>query len=126
MRRERLVFSTDERVFRGRALHWQPDIVILAEANLWTQFSEKADPAYVIEVKLKGFYQRQRTKFIPVDANQDALFKEQQQKDPSAVFRNAIEQLCSTALWRSRSPKCDRRRNYWATTHRGERLVIAQ
>jgi lysophospholipase L1-like esterase len=106
--------------FRERALRWQPDMVILGEANLWTQFSEHADPAfvkqmmsrvrlknflrhfalyhYVVEVKLKDLYERQRTKFIPVDPNQDTLFKEQQQKDPNAVFRDAIEQLCSTAL----------------------------
>jgi lysophospholipase L1-like esterase len=53
---------------------------------------------YIVEVKLKDLYERQRTKFIPVDPNQDTLFKEQQQKDPDALFRNAIEQLCSTAL----------------------------
>ena len=106
--------------FRERALRWQPDMVILGEANLWTQFSEHADPTfvkqmmsrvrlknllrrfalyhYVVEVKLKELYERQRTKFIPVDPNQDTLFKEQQQKDPDAVFRDAIEQLCSIAL----------------------------
>jgi len=106
--------------FRDRALLWQPDVVILAGANSWTQFSEQADPTfvkqmmvrvrfknllrrlaiyhYVVEVKLKDLYQRNKTKFIPVDPKQDALFKEHQQADPDAVFRNAIEQLCSTAL----------------------------
>ena len=106
--------------FREYALRWQPDLVILAEANLWTQFSDKADPAfisqmmnrvrlknflrrfalyhYVVEVQLQEFYSKQRSKFIPVDPKQDALFKEQQQKDPDAVFRNAIEQLCAVAL----------------------------
>ena len=106
--------------FREFALHWQPDVVILAEANLWTQFSEKSDPAfvrkmmsrvrlknllrrfalyhYVVEVQLKEVYERQRSKFIPVDPRQDTLFKEQQQKDPDAFFRAAIEDLCSVAL----------------------------
>jgi lysophospholipase L1-like esterase len=106
--------------FREFALPWQPDMVILGEANLWTQFSEKSDPAfvrkmmsrvrlknllrrfalyhYVVEVQLKEVYERQRSKFIPVDPKQDTLFKEQQQKDPDAFFRAAIEDLCSIAL----------------------------
>ena len=106
--------------FHGRALSWQPDVVILGGANLWTQFSEQGDPAfvkqmmarvrfknflrrfaiyhYVVEVKLRDLYQRERTKFIPVDPHRDTLFKEQQKADPNAVFRNAIDQLCSTAL----------------------------
>src|SRR5207245_1432235 len=91
----------------------------LAEANLWTQFSEKNSPEfvrkfmwrvrlknllrrsaiyhYVLEVKLKSFYERHRTKFIPVDPKQDTLFKEQQQQNPEAVFRSAIEDLCALA-----------------------------
>src|ERR1044071_73798 len=105
--------------FRDVALQYQPDIVILAEANLWTQFSEKNSPDfvkkfilrvqlknflrhfaiyhYVIEVKLKDFYERHRTRFIPVNPKQDLLFKEQQQPDPDAVFHEAIEKLCRTA-----------------------------
>src|SRR5438445_2491659 len=75
--------------FREVGLTFQPDMVVLAEANLWTQFSEKNDPAFaekfmrrvrlknflrqfalyhfVVEVQLQDFYQRHRTKFIPVD-----------------------------------------------------------
>src|SRR5204863_421080 len=53
---------------------------------------------YFVEVKLSEVYQRYRTKFVPVDPTQDTLFKEQQQKDPDAFFRNAIERLCSIAL----------------------------
>lgn len=105
--------------FRDAGLRFQPDVVMLGEANLWTQFSEKSDPEfvkkfmwrvrlknflrrfaiyhYVVEVQLQEFYQRNRTKFIPVDPKQDALFKEQQQSDPDAVFREAIEDLCRTA-----------------------------
>jgi len=105
--------------FRDVALKWSPDFVILAEANLWTQFSERNSDEFVkkfmsrvrlknllrrcaiyhfaIEVKLQAFYQRYRTKFIPVDPKQDTFFKEQQQNDPDAVFRSAIEDLCRTA-----------------------------
>lgn len=105
--------------FRDFALRYKPDFVVIAGANLWTQFSEKNSPEfvrkfmtrvriknflrrfaiyhYVVEVKLKDFYERSRTKFIPVDPAQDALFKEQQQRDPDAVFRQAIEQICEVA-----------------------------
>jgi lysophospholipase L1-like esterase len=101
--------------YRDIAAAWQPDLVLLAEANLWTQFSEQNSEAfvkkfmsrvrlknflrrfalyhYVVEVQLKDFYERYRTKFIPVDPQQDTLFKEQQQSDPDAVFRTAIQQL---------------------------------
>jgi lysophospholipase L1-like esterase len=105
--------------FRETAARYEPDIVILGEANLWTQFSEKASPEfvrkfmsrvrlknllrrfaiyhYVIEVKLKSFYERHRTKFIPVDPRTDTLFKDQQQSDPDALFRSAIEETCRLA-----------------------------
>lgn len=105
--------------FREFGLRYQPDLVVLGEANLWTQFSEQNDPEfvkkflwrvrlknllrrfaiyhYVVEVKLRDFYERHRTKFIPVDPKHDALFKEQQQSDPDAVFRDAIMDLCRTA-----------------------------
>jgi len=105
--------------FRDRALAYRPDFVLIGEANLWTQFSEKNSPEfvsrfmtrvrlknllrhfalyhYVVEVKLQNFYGRYRTKFIPVDPHQDTLFKEQQQKDPDALFRNAIEGICRVA-----------------------------
>lgn len=106
--------------FRERALRFQPDYVILGDANFWTQFSEKNSPEfvrkfmrrvwlknflrrfalyhYVVEVKLRDVYERYRVKFVPVDPHQDTLLKEQQQKDPAAVVRNAIEELCSVAI----------------------------
>jgi hypothetical protein len=98
---------------------YHPDFVVLAEANLWTQFSEKNSPEfvrsfmwrvrlknflrhfaiyhYVVEVQLQQFYERNRTKFIPVDPKQDQLFKAQQQSDPDAFFREAIEGVCRVA-----------------------------
>jgi lysophospholipase L1-like esterase len=105
--------------FRDHGLACKPDVVILAEANLWTQFSENNSPEfvrqfmwrvrlknflrrfaiyhYVVEVKLKGLYERERTKFIPVNPNDDPLFKAEQQKDPNAMFRSAIEDVCRLA-----------------------------
>jgi len=112
--------------YRDFAAAWKPDLVIVAEANLWTQFSENNSTAfvktfmsrvrlknflrrfalyhYVVEIKLKDFYERHRTRFIPVDPQQDSLFKEQQQKDPDAVFRSAIEAMCSLARTNGAQP----------------------
>jgi len=105
--------------FRDEGRSFRPDVVIVAEANLWTQFSEHNSQEFVdkflervrlknflrrfaiyhffIEVQLQDVYQRYRTKFIPVDPKQDALFKEQQQEDPDKTFREAIQSLCLTA-----------------------------
>ena len=100
-------------------LAWKPDFVLLADANLWTQFSEDSDPAFVdkmlsrvrlknllrrsaiyhfvIEVQLANVYARYRTRFIPIDPKQDQLFKEAQKSDPDAVFKKAIEDTCELA-----------------------------
>jgi len=104
---------------RERALAWQPDLVVIGDANPWTQFTENPDPGflkkflwrvrlknflrrfalfhYVVEVKLREVYEHQRQRFVPVDPKQDPLFKERQQKDPDAVFRDAIDGICTTA-----------------------------
>jgi len=106
--------------FREYALKFQPDYVIVGDANLWTQFSEQNSPEfirkfmwrvrlknllrrsaiyhYVVEVKMNDVYERYRVKFVPVDPKQDTLFKEQQQNDPGAFFRKAVGDLCSVAL----------------------------
>jgi len=52
---------------------------------------------YIVEVKLKDFYERHRTRFIPVDPQQDPAFKSQQQADPEAFFHGAIAELCRLA-----------------------------
>lgn len=105
--------------FRHVALGFQPDVVILAEANLWTQFSEQSSPEFVrrflwrvrlknflrrfalyhfvVEVQLRKFYETYRTRFIPVNPRQDSLFQEQQQADPEGAFRQAIAGLCALA-----------------------------
>jgi len=94
--------------------------VMLADANLWTQFSERTSPEfvrkfmwrvriknflrrfatyhYIIEYQLQAFYERTRQKFVPIDPKQDQLFKEEQQKDPDAFFRDYIERICSLSL----------------------------
>ncbi|MBI4663797.1 MAG: SGNH/GDSL hydrolase family protein [Verrucomicrobia bacterium] len=105
--------------FREVALRYHPDLVILGEANLYTQFTEHNSPEFVrkfmtrvrlknllrrcalyhfvVEVQLKEFYERYRTRFIPVDPQRDALFKAEQQEDPYGVFREAMESLCQVA-----------------------------
>ena len=99
---------------------FEPDVVIVGDGNLWTQFSENSSPDfvqqfmsrvrlknflrrfatfhYIVEVQLEGVYQKYRTKFIPVDPKTDTLFVEQQQENPHEVFRSAIKRLCLTAL----------------------------
>jgi lysophospholipase L1-like esterase len=105
--------------FREVGLAYNPDLVIVGDANAWTQFSEKSSPEfvkqmmrrvwlknivrrfaiyhYVVEVKLRQVYESNRQKFIPVDAKQDPLFKEQQQADASAVYRSALDEICRVA-----------------------------
>ena len=105
--------------FKNYALSWQPDMVVLGAANGWTQFTDNNDPQfvkqfmsrvrlknllrrfalyhYVVEVQLQNYYQRYKSKFVPVDPRQDQLFKEHQKSDPYAVFREAIENLCLVA-----------------------------
>ncbi len=112
--------------FEDHGLGFEPDIAVLADANLWTQFSEDSDPAFVkamlarvrlknllrrsaiyhwlIEVQLNNFYQQARTRFIPIDPKQDELFKEQQKSDPDAFFRKAIEDFCALAKARGVQP----------------------
>lgn len=106
--------------FRAFGLTYKPDVVILADANLWTQFSDQNSPEFVnafmrrvrlknflrrfatydfiVEYKLKEVYERHRTRFIPMDPKHDMFFKEQQAKDPDAFFREHIEGLCTLAL----------------------------
>ena len=91
----------------------------MGDGNLWTQFSEKNDPAFaqkfavrvrlkiflrrfalyhfVVETQLRSFYESYRTKFISVDPAQDDLFRAQQQKDPAAFFRESIALFCEIA-----------------------------
>jgi lysophospholipase L1-like esterase len=105
---------------REFGLKYQPDVVILADANLWTQFSDQNSPEfvkafmrrvwlknflrrfatyhYIVEYKLQKVYEQQRSKFIPMDPKQDTFFKEQQARDPDAFFREQIEGICSIAL----------------------------
>lgn len=105
---------------REFGLSYQPDIVVLADANLWTQFGDRNSPEFVaaflrrvrlknflrrfatyhfiVEYKLKDLYERTRTRFIPLDPKQDTFFKEQQKQDPDAFFRDKIEGICQLAL----------------------------
>lgn len=112
--------------FREVAIQYEPDVVLVGEANLWTQFSTSNNEQfvrqvmrrvalknflrhfaiyhYVVEIKLKDFYERERIRFIPIDPKQDPLFKAQQQTDPMAVFRSAMEDLGRLAQARGIKP----------------------
>jgi len=112
--------------FRETAITYRPDIIVIAEANFWTQFSEKNPPDFVrdlmgrvwfknllrrfasyhfvVEIKLRHFYEKYRVKFIPVDPEKDPLFKEQQQRDSAALFRDSLEELCRLAQENQMSP----------------------
>ena len=101
---------------RDVGMRYNPDLVILADANLWTQFSEgqskefikkmtrgvwlknllrrSAIYHYLIEVKLKKYYEKYRTKFIPVDPDKDQFFKDHQKSDPSLFFGEQIKTIC--------------------------------
>ena len=105
--------------FRDYALEYDPDFVILAEANQWTQFSEQNSPDFVksflrrvwfknllrrsaiyhyfLEIQLRDLYTKARARFIPVDAANDTFLKEQQQEDPAAFFQNTMEDLIHLA-----------------------------
>jgi lysophospholipase L1-like esterase len=104
---------------REHGLKFQPDVVILADANPWTQFSDRNSPEfvksfmrrvqlknllrrfatyhYVVEYRLRDVYEQTRARFIPMDPKQDTFFKEQQ-KDPDAFFREHIAAICRLAL----------------------------
>jgi len=97
---------------RDTAIHYKPDMVLLADANLWSQFSEESSKEFrkkmmwrvrlknllrrsaiypfVIEVKLKKFYEKYRTKFIPVAPEKDQFFTEQQNANPAFIFEHQI------------------------------------
>lgn len=103
--------------FKEYGRKYDVDYVIIGDANLWTQFSEQSNPEfvksflsrvrlknflrrfatyhYIVEVQLEQVYQKYRTRFIPVNPEQDQLFKDQQQKDPFAFFDKAITDLCA-------------------------------
>lgn len=100
---------------RETAIKYDPDIIILADANLWTQFSEESGKEFrkkfmkrvrlknllrrsaiyhfLIEVKLEKIYQKYRTKFIPVDPETDELFSEQQKSKPELFFKEQIVKI---------------------------------
>lgn len=100
---------------RDTGIRYSPDLVILADANLWTQFSENRSKEfietfmrqvwlknllrrssiyhYLIEVKLKRYYNKYRTIFIPIDPEKDEYFKEQQEKNPGLYFKKQIIQI---------------------------------
>jgi lysophospholipase L1-like esterase len=100
---------------KGVALNYQPDLVIVAQANLWSQFNENATEDfrtkfmtrvwlknllrrsalyhYMIEVQLKTFYDRYRNDLIPMPEREDEI-QFRQRKDENTVLRESIESIC--------------------------------
>ena len=60
-------------------------------------FAAERDLSFPHRGEAGGVLRATPDKFIPVEPKQDALFKEQQQSDPDAVFRDAIAGVCRTA-----------------------------
>ena len=107
-------------------MRYNPDLVILSEANLWTQFSENQSKEfvrkmsrrvwlknllrrsaiyhYIVEIKLKKYYEKYRKKFIPVDPGKDQLFIDYQKSDPSLFFEDQIKKICE--LLKTKNVKC--------------------
>ena len=101
---------------RDIGMKYNPDVVILADANLWTQFSEHGSREFIekfmrrvwlknllrrsasyhffIEVKLQKVYNKYRKKFIPVDPGNDKLFKDQQKSNPYLFIEEEIAEFC--------------------------------
>ena len=97
-------------------MKYNPDMVVLADANLWTQFSEGVSREFAnqfarrvwlknllrrsgiyhffVELKLRKYYERYRTRFIPVDPKKDEVYPGQQKTDPDAYFAEQIERIC--------------------------------
>jgi len=105
---------------RDISIQYKPDMVLLADANLWSQFSEESSKEFrekmlwrvrlknilrrsaiyhfVIEVKLKKFYEKYRTKFIPIDPKRDDYFKKEQRADPNLFIEEQIVKICELLI----------------------------
>ncbi len=100
------------------ALKYDPDVVVIGEANMWTQFSETSSEAfvkdmmvrvrlknilrrsavyhYVVEMQLKRFYDKYKRNFIPVDPETDTNFEQEKADDPDAFFKAQIAKVVDT------------------------------
>jgi len=100
---------------RDIGLQYNPDIVIVADANKWTQFSEDSSEEYrkammrkvwlknllrrsalydyVVEKKLQVAYYKYRTRFMPVEPTEDAAGEGQQK--PIDLFKEQISNMLS-------------------------------
>ncbi len=102
-----------------KPVKFQPDIVILADANLWTQFSDRNSPEfvksfmrrvqlknllrrfatyhYVVEYRLKDVYERTRARFIPMDPRRTRSSKSSSRMTRTRFFANRSR---LSAAWR--------------------------
>lgn len=102
---------------RDIAIRYDPDIVIIADANLWTQFTEEASVNFkkkivrrvwlknlirrsaiyhfIIEVKLLKYYEKYRKYFIPHDPVQNKLFGKEQKESPYTIIEKQLSKICN-------------------------------
>jgi lysophospholipase L1-like esterase len=105
---------------RDIAIHYEPDMVLLADANLWSQFSEESSQDFrkkmlwrvrlknilrrsaiyhfLIEVKLRKIYEKYRTKFIPIDPKSDSYFLSEQKERPYYYFDEQIDRIINLLM----------------------------
>ena len=100
---------------KKHGLAYQPDLVIMDGANLWTEFTEdqpenfrrsflrkvrlknlvrrSAVYHYVVEVRLKRYYEEYRTKAIATDARPDEAEIEQKEREILASLEGTMESM---------------------------------
>lgn len=105
---------------RDFGIKYDPDVVIIADANLWTQFTENNSKDFIrkfmrrvwlknllrtsaiyhffIEVKLRRYYEKYRTKFIPISSDNEKLLIGKQIKDPASFFQRQITKMIDLIL----------------------------
>jgi lysophospholipase L1-like esterase len=105
--------------FTHYGLQWQPDYVIIAGANLWTEFTEEASPQFKKAMERRvflknlvrrsalyhflferemvgGLYNRLRTRFIPIDPTRDKIFTGGS-TNPVAFFEKHLREFIEIA-----------------------------
>jgi lysophospholipase L1-like esterase len=100
--------------FTHYGIAMQPDYVLIAGANLWTDFTEEASPEFkqamarrvflkntvrrsalyhfLFEREMSGLYNKIRTRFIPVDPNRDKILGTSA-ADPMQFFEKHLREL---------------------------------
>ncbi len=100
---------------RDKALTYQPDLVVVSNANLWTVFSEEnsanfanafmrrvwlknllrrsAIYHYIVEVRLRKYYEKYRHKFIPKPKRDDEVEYEEREDENRSKIKNELARI---------------------------------